>query len=178
MDQELYLRVLTALLLNGGRRDEFAHDPDATLRLLGADDAVTAALRGLVPRRLEEQAVVLLRKRYVLLPEILPEFFERLGEQRGWEMFQKEARDIWRPAEQDALHFLTFAQKHVAPAFASEVEWNLWRFLADDADFIRLHVLWPADRLIPALQLLIRQAPPGFTGCSQLLLGLGTQPPS
>ncbi|HSI84923.1 MAG: hypothetical protein ACAI35_26285 [Candidatus Methylacidiphilales bacterium] len=171
MDSALYINVLGRLLVSGVHRDAFAQDPEGTLRELGADEPVTAAMRTIPPRRLEEQAVVLLRKRWVLVAPALPELCERLGEGKAWELFREEARGVWRTHDRDTRLFLASAMERLPSSFATEADWNRWQFLVEGG-ILRFHLIHAEGRWFPWLQVLSRNR----NGCSEMRLGFGAEP--
>ena len=119
------------LLRDGSLRDAFAANPRAVVGGLNLVEAHRPAFLQLVPEEVEFQARVLLRKRFELVRQLVPETCRRLIEQ-GWVDFHEYARVHW-PCETDAAAADAFGfcrqleqtkAESVLPA-----EWNRVRFL-------------------------------------------------
>ena len=81
-----FVTALGRVLHDGSLRDAFVADPVAFVRGLGLAEADRDRFLRLVPADLEFQARVLLRKRFVLVRDILPRTCENLGDE-AWPEF-------------------------------------------------------------------------------------------
>lgn len=118
--------VLARLLCEPGLRAEFAVDPEACVRGLGADDALAARLVQLHPPSIERQAQALLDKRLLEVRRLLPATVAGLGD-AARVLFAAHAQHFW-PAgagrhEQDAVVFAAFLRDRRAAVDAREVNW-------------------------------------------------------
>ncbi len=119
------------LLRDGLLRDALAANPKVVLQQMEVRERDRSALLQLVAEDLEYQAVVLLRKRFGMVREILRQTIQRLGDD-GWSVFHRYARSHWPPggdlASTDARDFAVYLKKH-RPESVCESEWNRLEFV-------------------------------------------------
>ena len=125
-----FITALGRLLRDGNLRDTFAVNPQAVAEQINLGRHDWPAFSQLVPEDLEFQARVLLRKRFELVRQLLPETGRRLGE-NFWSHFHEYARACWpaepRAALQDTFQFCRHLEQQ-QPQLVSKSEWNRLRF--------------------------------------------------
>jgi hypothetical protein len=155
-----FITALGQLLSDGALRDALAADPQAVAARLNLRESDHAALVQLVPADLEFQANVLMRKRFNLVSQYIPETCRSLGAET-WPLFQAYARRHGLARESsaasDAHDFCQELRQH-RPGGVSQAEWNRLSFAFSQRRFA-LHLIrrrparWQSQR---ALQLFLR----------------------
>ena len=125
-----FVTALGRLLRDGNLRDAFAANPPAVANRINLREHDCPLFVKLIPADLEFQAHVLLRKRFELVQQLLPETGRRTGE-HFWNLFYEYARTSWpgepRAALQDAFQFCQQLKRR-QPQLVSATEWNRLQF--------------------------------------------------
>ena len=132
-----FITALGRLLRDGDLRDAFASQPDSVAARLDLRPDDRPAFRQLVPKDVEFQARILLRKRFDLVRRFLPDTAGRLGE-KAWPLFLEYARVNWpaepRVALRDAFQFCQRLREQ-QPSLVCQSEWNRLRFALSERNF-------------------------------------------
>ena len=153
-----FVTALGRVLHDGALRDAFAADPAAFVGSLGLEGQDRAMFLRLAPADLEFQARVLLRKRFVLVRDLLPATCENLGAD-AWPEFARYGRVAAHGGKtqtaEDAFGFSRHLLAHRSQALCP-AELNRCRFVQERRR-AAFHIARPLDHAKrPALQVLCR----------------------
>lgn len=156
-----FVTAFGRVLHDGLLRDAFAADPVAFVRGLDLSEPDRARFLQLVPADLEFQARVLLRKRFVLVREVLPRTCENLGDD-AWPEFSRHGRVVApRGGAQTAEDAFGFS-RHLMdcrPRALCPVEFNRCRFVRAGSRVAFHLVATPRQTRLPSLHVLFRRGP-------------------
>ena len=156
-----FVTALGRVLHDGSLRDAFVADPVAFVRGLGLMETDRDRFLRLVPADLEFQARVLLRKRFVLVRDVLPRTCENLGDD-AWPEFLRHGRAVaprsGAQTAEDAFGF-SLHLMDCRPGALCPVEFNRCRFVREGSR-IALHLVpSPRRARLPSIQVLFRRGP-------------------
>lgn len=128
-----FITNLARLLSDGRLRDAFGSAPNETAKSLGVREEDIQAFLKLDPRELEVQALVLLKKRFEKVCQVVPRTIQGMNESgSAWRRFQSHGRvrplnseiPAWRSA-----HGFCAELKETCPECVCPLEWHRLEWL-------------------------------------------------